>query len=117
MIERTFDYRKVKHIASWKPVISSEVIYLLDDDKDLWTFHEYLDGLMIHAEMSINRRGKSAKESAKRAFDWIFKNTKIKTIYAVIPKNRKAACIMAMLAGMKFTYEKDNKRHYEVSYG
>lgn len=114
MIERTFDYRKVKKIAPWQPIISREVIYLLDNDKDLWAFHKYLDGLMIHAEMSVNTRGGKARESAKRAFGWIFKNTKAKTIYAGIPEDRKRACYMAILSGMKFTHVNENKRFYKL---
>ena len=117
MIERTFDYRKVRKIASWKPIISSDVIYLLDDDQDLWAFHEHLDGLMIHAELSVNRRGKDAVISARRAFKWIFENTDAKKIYAVIPDDRKAACYMARWSGMKFTHKEDTERCYEVSYG
>lgn len=115
MIERTFDYRKVKRIASWQPIITSNVIYLLDDDQDLWAFHEHLDGLMIHAELSINRRGKDAVNSAHRAFQWILNNTSTRKIYAVIPKIRKAACYMAAWSGMNFMYEDDRNRHYEVN--
>ena len=116
MIERTFDYRKVKHIATtWKPIISSKIIYLLDDDKDLWTFHEYLDGMMIHAQMSLNRRGKAARDSAKRAFDWIFKNTGTKTIYAGIPEDRKKVCHMAISSGMEFTHAENHKRFYKIN--
>ncbi len=115
MIERTFDYRKVKKVAPWAPIISSEMIYLLDDADDLWTLHEYKDGVMIHADMSGKRRGKAARESAKRAFDWIFENTEAEIIYAEIPKDRKKVCYMATWSGMNFTHETETKRCYEVS--
>lgn len=117
MITRTKDYRIVKKLASWQPIISNEVIYLTEDNAGLWAFHEHLDGLMIHAEMGVNCRGKAAIESAKRAFDWIFKNTDKTIIYAAIPKERKAACYMARWSGMKFTHEDDKQRYYEVSHG
>jgi len=114
LIERTKDYRIVKKIASWNPIISSEIIYLLDNDINLWTFHEYLDGMMIHANMSIKCRGKLAVESAKRAFKWIFENTTTEIIYAGIPDDRKKVCYMAVRFGMEFTHKNENKRYYEV---
>lgn len=114
MIERTFDYRKVKKMAPWPPVISSEVIYLLDDDVGLWTFHNYLDGLMIHAEMTPQCRGESAMLSAKASFDWIFQNTNKTIIYAGIPIEKKPACYMAIWSGMTYTHTEDNKRYYNM---
>ena len=47
-------------------MISSEnAIYLLDDEVNLWAFERYLDGWMIHAQMSVECRGRKAVESAK----------------------------------------------------
>ena len=114
MIERTFDYRKVCALAPWKPVISSKnAIYLLDDEVNLWAFQRYLDGWMIHAEMSKECRGRKAVESAKRAFKWIVDNTGSRNIYAGISVDRKPACYVASWSGMKYSHTKENKRFYK----
>ena len=114
MIERTFDYRKVVRLAPWKPLISSEkAIYLLDDKVNLWAFERYLDGWMIHAQMSVECRGRKAVESAKRAFQWIVENTGMIFIYAGIPISKKPACYVASWAGMEYSHFKDNKRFYK----
>ena len=114
MIERTFDYRKVKKILGINPLISNEIIYLLESNIGLWIFHKYLNGLMVHADMTPECRGKRAVESAKNAFKWVFQNTNTKIIYAGIPKKNKPACHSAVGSGMNFTHEDENKRYYEV---
>jgi len=114
MIERTLDYRKVCRLAPWKPMISSEnAIYLLDDKVNLWAFERYIDGWMIHAQMSLECRGRKAVESAKRAFKWIADNTGSRNIYAGIPVDKKPACYVASWAGMQYSHTKDNKRFYK----
>ncbi len=115
MIERTFDYRKIKKMAPWPPVISSKIIYLIEEDCGLWTFNEHLDGLMIHVEMSLNHRGKESIGKGKEALMWIFNNTETEKIYAVISKDNRPACHNAVHAGLEFTHEDENKRYYEVS--
>ena len=118
MIERTFDYRRVKRLAPWQPLISNEVIYLIDrqdnEDVGLWSFHKAFDGLMIHADMGLKCNGKKAIESAKAAFKWIFKNISCGVIYASIPKENKAACHTAVKSGMNFNHTEHNKRFYKV---
>ena len=114
MITRTFDYRTIKRMAPWAPVISSEVIYLTDDDVGLWVFHEYKDGLKIHVEMNESCRGKEAVEKCKNAIAWAFDNTDAKIIYAEIPIENKPSCHNAMRVGMIFTHETEDRRCYEV---
>lgn len=101
-------------MAPWDVVISSEVIYLVDDDKGLWVFHEYKDGMISHIEMSSDCRGKDAIEKSKQAINWIFENTDKEIIYAEIPKDNKPACHNAAHLGMIFTHETEENRCYEV---
>ena len=115
MIERTFDYRIIKKIATWQPVISSKVIYLIDGLNGVWVFHEHLDGLMAHIEMSPECRGKEAVEKSKQALQWIFEKTPYTKVYAEIPKKNKPACHNAARIGFKFMKEENNKRFYEVT--
>lgn len=114
MIDRTFDYRKVCKLAPWKPIISREIIYLIEDDIGLWSFNKYLDGVLIHADMTRNCRGRRAVESAKSAFKWIFNNTDHEKIYAKIHVDKKAASCIAISSGMEFMHENDEHRFYEV---
>ena len=117
MLERTFDYRKVKKFwpkEEQGPIISSKFIYLLDSDKGMWTFHSYKNGFRIHANMSAKLRGKKAIESAKNAFRWIFSNTKKDIIYAIIPKKNRAACLVASMSGMDFIDYQEDNRIFEV---
>ena len=114
MIERTFDYRIIKRMAPWQAVISSKVIYLVDEYYGLWVFHEHKDGLISHIEMSKNCRGKEAIEKCRKAIDWAFEHTNKHVIYAEIPKENKPACHNAVHVGMNFTHETESKRYYEV---
>ncbi len=118
MISRTFDYRRVKRLVSWPPIISREIIYLIEenngDDIGLWSFHKHLVGVMIHADMTLKCRGKRAVESAVNAFKWIFDNTDNKIIYAKISVKKPAASYIALASGMKFTHKNNEDRFYEV---
>ena len=118
MIERTLDYRRVKRLAPWPLVISSKVIYLIDrqdnEDVGLWTFHEFLDGFKIHADLGPKCRGKNAIQSIKESFKWIFNSFSVDTIYAEIPVKNKCACLIAAHSGMEFTEHKDNFRFYKL---
>ena len=114
MISRCSDYRLIKKIVPWNPVISSKIIYLTEDNIGLWTFHKHIDGVKIHADMGIKCRGRKAVQSAKSAFKWIFENTSFKKIYAEIPKENKPACRIAAWSGMDFTGVNNNRRCYEV---
>jgi len=108
---RTFDYRIVKKILNHDPLISSKIIYLLDDG-NLWSLHKDGDYLRIHANM-VNKKGKEAIKSIKSAFKWIFYNTDTKKIVARIPKENRAACFFASQS-MNFISNDDDRRHYEV---
>jgi len=114
-VERTFDYRLVKRLAPWPPVISRKVIYLVEPNKGLWAFHEHLDGLISHIEMAPDCRGKEAIELSKQALEWVFDNLSVDTIYAGIPKSNKPACHNAKHIGYKFTHEDADKRYYEFN--
>lgn len=118
MIERTFDYRRVKRLVDWPLTISSKVIYLIETgsikgvDLGVWTFFEDSGGYEIHADMKI--KGKKAIESAKRAFDWIFNNTKAEFIKTEIPKDRQDVCQMAFHSGMESLGIKGDFRHFKI---
>ena len=123
MIQRSFDYRRVNRITSWPPLISRDIIYLIEkiNNKDVgvWSFREYFDeSVLIHADMTTECRGQKAVESMKEAFKWIFENTGFKTIYAKIStstKIGKAACHLAKWAGMRFDYAQNGERYYQVN--
>lgn len=117
MINRCFDYRLIKKLVPWQPIISNKIIYLTEDNVGIWSFHKYRDGVKIHADMGVKCRGKKAIESAKSAFQWIFKNTEFKKIYAEIPIQNKPACHVAVYSGMQFINENNNRRCYEVNHG
>ncbi len=114
MIQRTFDYRKIKRLLSIPPIISSDIIYLIDNDIGVWSFNEYLDGLMVHQNVSIACRGKIAVNSGKKAIEWIFKNTDKKVIYAKINKEKRAACYMARWCGMLRVRNDNQFNYYEI---
>jgi len=117
MIERTYDYRKVKDRLLWGMVISSKVVYLIDGDSYLWAFvpHEEAEKYMeVHVHVEQGSRGKEAVKKCKAAVKWIFDNTDIRLIIGKIPKDNKAACINAVRCGLKFMYETETKRLYEV---
>ena len=121
MIERTTDYRIVNKLAPWRVVVSRKVFYLLekagDSIKGLWTLEPYKDGLRIHADLGEEFRGQSAIDSAKFAFDWIFRNTRFNKIYAGIPGKNKPACLVASLAGMRYLEQDMENRWYQLSKG
>jgi len=109
MIERTFDYRVVKKIAGKVPVISSKMIYLIDEERQVvWAFEEYLDGLMIHVSVLKSGRGKKAVDATKMAFKWLQDNG-FKNIYACIAQKLKDVCHFAIAIGMKFTHNETRK--------
>lgn len=102
-------------------IISSECFYLLETNGKealgLWSLHKHQDGVMIHADMGPKCRGRKAIESFKSAVDWIFRNTNFTKIYAGIPKENRAACRMASLAGMRFTGLSAKFKCFELSTG
>jgi len=120
LIERSFDYRRINRLVVWPLIISSRIIYLIESngsgDIGLWTFHNYEDGLMIHADMTLDCRGQRAVESAKNSFKWIFDNSEIKKIYARISVENRAASFIAISSGMKFFYCDKHFRFYEVNH-
>lgn len=115
MIERTFDYRRIKKMLPCPPIISDNIIYLIDGNHGIWIFHEYLNGLKIHVEMNINCRGKEAIKKGRESLEWVFNNIAIKCIYAGIYKLNKPSCYYARRIGMEFTYEENNMRHYKIN--
>ena len=113
-MERTFDYRIINKMAPWDPVISSKIIYLVDENAGVWVFHEHKDGMISHVEMKENCRGADAVEQCKKAIEWIFENTDTKVIYAEIDNDNKPACHNAVRCGFTFIKEEDEVRFYEV---
>lgn len=116
MITRCFDYRIIQKMVPWQPVISSKIIYLVDEDTGLWTLRPYLDGLMIHVDMKPSSFGKKAVESCKRAFKWLLDND-YKIIYAQIEKDKKRVRHFANSAGMEYTHTENGKRFYKKILG
>jgi len=114
MIWREYDYRVINKFLQWDAVISDKYIYLNDDNKGIWTFNEFMDGLAIHADMSKEISGKRAVESAKAAFKWIFDNTDTNIIHAAIPVENRPAAFMCAWSGMEFIRVEQNYRCYEV---
>jgi len=116
MIERTQDYRRIKRFPEWPLVVDSEIFYLMEtkDGKDMgvWAFHQWWDGLLIHASLGPECRGRDAVNSAKEAFRWIFENTGYKKIYAEISNEKRPAQFVASWAGMDYIYSNQNKRYY-----
>lgn len=104
MIERCFDYRRIRKWPEWRVRISSEVIYLMvvecGKDLGLWTLHPYHDGLMAHANMGDRVRGRAAKKSAYEVLRWVFENTSIEKVYASVSHERKHAKVMVISIGL-----------------
>ncbi len=121
MIERCFDYRRIKKFPAWHVLISDEVYYLMEikcgKDLGLWTFHPWFDGLLIHANVGDECRGRDAVASAKDAFKWIFENTGCRKIYAAIPNDKRPAQFVASWAGMTWQYNDETKRYYKIEWG
>ena len=121
MIERTKDYRIVNRIVPWKVIISQKFFYLLEKAGDsiigLWTLEPHEDGLRVHADLGEKCRGKKAIESLKFAFDWVFRYTQFKKIYARIPVENKPAWRVASMAGMHHIKSDNNHRWYQLSKG
>lgn len=116
MIERTFDYRIVKKMLPDQQnfVVSSSVIYLIDDFNGIWVVEPDADMSVVHVCMSEKCRGKKSLELCKKVVDWVFSNTDIESLYGVIPKANKAACYNAAHVGMTFSHENKDKRIYKV---
>ena len=106
MIERCFDFRRVKKFYGERTKVSMEVVYLMEieNQKDVgcWNFHPWFDGAMIHAEMGKECRGRKAINSVRGAFDWLFENTPADKIYGIIPNDKRHVQIIAVHAGMTF---------------
>ncbi len=121
MIERCFDYRRIKKFPEWKVQVSSEIFYLMEiqDGKDLgvWTLHKGFDGMLIHASLGDRCRGANVVKSAKAVFRWIFENTDCKAIYACIPNDKRPAQFVASWAGMTWQYNDETKRYYKIEWG
>lgn len=118
MIEETKDFRRVKRVTGLMPLLSPDVIYLVETEKSgdvgIWLLHPYAKGFMIHAGMGLECRGAKAIDSLKRAIEWGFKNLKCPNIYARIPIISKPACQVAARAGMEMVGKTGNGKLYKV---
>lgn len=106
MIERTFDYRRVKRLTSAPICASPEVFYLVEavDGSDMGVvgFHKCHGGYMVHVEMKPDFRGKKAAQSYLDAFEWMFTHTDCEKIIGEIPVELRAAQFMARHVGAAF---------------
>lgn len=124
MIDRCYDYRRIKKFPDWRLCVSSKVYYLMEikDGVDLgvWALHpkdeDDITNLTIHANLGEGCRGRDAIESAKNAFKWIFNNTEFKHIIADIPNDKRHAQFMARWSGMKPYGSSDKNRSYSISF-
>jgi len=102
--------------AEWKPVISSNYIYLMEADqgKDLgvWIFEPEEDYFLMHACMGPNCRGAKAVKSARNAIRWLFKNTDADAILAPIAKSFRHASIIARRTGLRVHSENESGKAY-----
>lgn len=114
MIERTFDYRKIKHLLNDYPVISDKVIYLIKDGYLLYLMPNDDGSMMLSTNYHNPCTGKFLKDFAIEAFNWCFEETDTKVIRAKIHMNNKRTQFMAHLVGMKRTHIKDYHIHYEI---
>lgn len=124
MIEHSRDFRRINKAAEGAfPVhISPELTYLLEvhDSKDLgvWFFHPFEDGLNVHVNLSKHCRGPAAAASARNAFKWVFANTKINVIYAVIPVENQNARVLAYITGFRHIFSVDDGyKYYKLERG
>ena len=116
MIERCLDYRRIKKFPEWNIWISSEVFYLMEiengEDLGVWIVHPSNHRILIHACMGEKCKGRKAVESAKNAFKWVFENTEISKIYAIISNTKRPAQFVASWAGMKYISKDSDNRAY-----
>lgn len=116
MLERVTDYRRIKRLAPWKLVASSEIIYLIAVDRgvDVGVIcFEALGGhLSMHVELQY--RGKKAAQSCRDAISWVFQNTDWDIIHAEIPEEYRNVHYMATHVGFEFCGIQDKLRTYSV---
>ncbi len=120
MIERSLSYRRIKKLTDWSLIVSSKYIYLVEvingKDKGVWSFFAHSDdpSYTVHVDMQKDFRGKKVIESARRAFKWIFDNTKADFIKAEILESRKDVCYMANYFGMQRLNSFDGFNHFKL---
>lgn len=114
MIERCTDFRHIRKFCDWDLSIDPECIYLAETDNGgIWFFHPHLDGLMIHANLTVS--GHVAKQSATDAINWIFANTAWESVYANIPESRHDVRSLAYSVGFRFLNLDGENRLYEFN--
>lgn len=118
MIDKMKSFRRVKDTWPHGVCILPECHYLAEViggiDVGAWFFHPHEDGLMVHADMGPQCRGKAAADSARNAFNWIFENTDAQTIYAHIPSDKKNVHMLAVVVGMDFVFCENGNRCYRI---
>lgn len=107
MIERTFDYRRVKRLAPhWDIYITPLCYYLIvsedNVDKGAFYFVPYKDGFLVHTQFALAHRGKKALRSYKDSIAWIADNTSCKVLYGTIPSDNMGARILTRSMGVDF---------------
>lgn len=90
-----------EYVPAGFPVCNPTTIILGWHDPELvcmFPMQIYGDEIEIHCACKRSYRGKRAINAAHAAFDWIFSNTRFKTIYARI--SQRHVEIFALLCGM-----------------
>ncbi len=129
MIERTNDYRRVKHLTDANPIdaetpwdltISSKVFYLIEvqDGKDVgvWAFEPVENNAYeMHTAMSPACRGKSAVDSAIAAFVWLYDKTDADRIIAPMFTRLKHAHRIPRMVGLVYEGIQDGFKIYTMN--
>lgn len=120
MIERTFDFRRVKRMApEWRICISPECYYLIavvdGDDVGAFYYHPFSDGTECHVNFIRGFRGKQCLDEYRKAIVWMADNTNCETLYGNIPTGNRGAIAMARNSGLDFCHvDEDGFRLYSI---
>jgi len=116
MIEKSKDFRRIKNVFDGPINIGGHYLIETEDGKDLgaWGFYPIDDGLEVHVTLSPECRGRKAAQSARNAFNWIWKNTDSSVIYAAIPFDKKPVMMLANLVGFNFIFSNEQNRCYKL---
>lgn len=119
MIEHVKDFRRIKRCSGFPVHISPQWYYLIEvkegDDIGVFVFHPFEDGLSVHVDLGEKCRGKVATDAVRRAFEWIFANTDVNVIHAIVPNDRKDVCNMVYITGFRLDHcDSDGNKHYRL---
>ncbi len=117
MIERSFDYRRIKRISDanpvpilgpWEIIASIEYFYLIEKqhNKDLGAWAMVPDPFralryLMHSALGPQCRGRRAIVSGLEAIRWLFANTYARDIVAPVPLTLRHAHAIPRAAGLR----------------